>query len=103
MVRQTGDSGPEFLVGGAAHLKDLGQLSQVRVSLQEGDSQEQLRDDAPQSPHVDASAVESSPEQKLRASIPACYHLIGHNPVRTAKGLREAEIGDFQHSLSIDE
>ena len=62
-----------------------------------------FRQNAADSPNINARAVDPGTEQELRRTVPACDHDMGVNSVGRSVNFCQTEIADLEDAFSVDQ
>ena len=62
-----------------------------------------FRQNAADSPNINARAVDPGTEQEFRRAVPACDHDMGVNSVGRSVNFCQTEIADLEDAFSIDQ
>ena len=103
VVRQGKGVGPGLSRGGPAHLEYLGELAEVRVPLEEGDTEEELGRYAADGPDVYSGSVSARPEEELRRPVPPRDDLVGEGAVWATEGLGQTKVCDLEGPFAVEE
>lgn len=103
IFRERANPRPRAFGGRAHEPEDFEQLVLVRRAREEWSTREHLRHDAPGAPDVDAGVVGTGAEEDVGRAVPQCHDFVAEGVDGDAEGAREAEIGEFELALVVDE
>ena len=99
-VLELGDSGPHGLVGSPEHLEDVQQLLNLGLAREHGRLSDELREDAPDGPHVHRGGVQRGSQEDLRGAVPQRDDLVGVGLERNAERPAQSEVRDLELELA---
>ena len=94
---------PRPLGRGPHEAKYLLQLVLVRRPRKQRTARVHLRHDTPRAPDIDRRIVRARPEEHVRRAVPQRHDFIGEGVNRDAEGAGEAEVGELELALLVDE
>ena len=100
-VGEGGDPRPALLRGGAKCLEDLWQLVKVGVAGQEGNSEQELCQNAPHRPDVNSNTIALCTKEKFWASVPSGHNHMSHCSIGGSKVLGQPEITEFETTFTV--
>ena len=102
-VWEGSDTRPLRLRRRAQDSEDLENLVNLAVSREQWLARRHLREDAPDTPHVDSRAVLAATKQDLGRTVPECDDFVGVSAERDAEGAGETEVGELEVAFLVDE
>lgn len=103
VVGQTLDAGPDLIAGRAESPEDTEDLVDLRVTGEQRATHRHLGKDTAYAPHVDGRAVVTRTEKDLWSPIPQRDHLMGVGSQWDTESAGQAEIGQLQVALLVDQ